>query len=88
MGKFLMGLGRFGRRSPLRQRRREESHGAAKEAKKIDTLLFMARFILEGSTDPFLRVDLTQGDMIHAESGAMASMSSTLELKGKARGGM
>ena len=48
----------------------------------------MARFILEGSTDPFLRVDLNQGDMIHAESGAMASMSSTLELKGKARGGM
>ena len=48
----------------------------------------MARFILEGSTDPFLRVDLTQGDMIHAESGAMASMTSTLELKGKARGGM
>ena len=88
MGKLLMGLGRFGRRSLLRQRWREESHGAAKEAKKIDTLLFMARFILEGSTDPFLRVDLTQGDMIHAESGAMASMSSTLELKGKARGGM
>ena len=57
-------------------------------AEKVDSLLFMARFILEGSTDPFLRVDLTQGDMIHAESGAMASMSSTLELKGKARGGM
>ncbi|RPG08781.1 MAG: TIGR00266 family protein [Phycisphaera sp. TMED24] len=59
-----------------------------KNPKKTGRLPFMARFILEGSTDPFLRVDLTQGDMIHAESGAMASMSSTLELKGKARGGM
>ena len=28
---------------------------------KIDELSSMARFILEGSTDPFLRVDLTQG---------------------------
>ena len=43
----------------------------------------MARFILEGSTDPFLRVDLTQGDMIHAESGAKASMTSTLNSKAK-----
>lgn len=47
----------------------------------------MADFSIEGSTDPFLAVQLAQGESVFAEGGAMAAMEDTIDLTGKARGG-
>lgn len=48
----------------------------------------MAKFSIDGTTDPFVRVQLDQGDKIAAERDAMAAMSDTISLGGKARGGV
>ena len=48
----------------------------------------MARFEILGSTDPFMKVHLAQGETIFAEGGAMAAMDDVIDLTGKARGGM
>lgn len=48
----------------------------------------MATFTVDGTTDPFMRVELEQGEAIFAERDAMASMSATLKLTGKAKGGV
>lgn len=47
----------------------------------------MADFQVVGNVDPFLLVNLQKGEAIYAESNAMVTMDTTLELKGKARGG-
>ena len=47
----------------------------------------MADFSILGSTDPFLAVQLDQGEQVVAEGGAMAAMDDTIDLTGKARGG-
>ena len=47
----------------------------------------MPDFSIEGSTDPFLAVQLDQGETVFAEGGAMAAMEDTIDLTGKARGG-
>ncbi|MCH2144077.1 MAG: TIGR00266 family protein [Phycisphaerales bacterium] len=47
----------------------------------------MADFSIEGSTDPFLAVQLDKGETVVAEGGAMAAMEDTIDLTGKARGG-
>ncbi len=47
----------------------------------------MADFSIEGTTDPFLSVQLAQGESVFAEGGAMAAMEDTIDLTGKARGG-
>jgi uncharacterized protein (TIGR00266 family) len=48
----------------------------------------MPVFSIDGSTDPFMRVELAQGEAIFAERDAMASMSASLKLTGKAKGGV
>ena len=48
----------------------------------------MSEFEVLGSTDPFLKVHLAQGESIFAESGAMAAMDEVIDLSGKAKGGM
>ncbi len=48
----------------------------------------MAIFAIDGTTDPFVRVELAQGEMLVAERDAMAAMSDTIDLGGKARGGV
>ena len=48
----------------------------------------MAKFSIDGTTDPFVRVKLEQGEKISAERDAMAAMSDTITLGGKARGGI
>ena len=49
--------------------KRGESNPTIPPKKSKKSIPFSGTIHLEGSTDPFLRVDLTQGDMIHAESG-------------------
>lgn len=48
----------------------------------------MPRFEVLGSTDPFMKVHMNQGEAIFAEGGAMAAMDDVIDLTGKARGGM
>ena len=48
----------------------------------------MAEFEVLGSTDPFIKAHLAQGESIFAEGGAMAAMDDVIDLTGKARGGM
>ncbi len=48
----------------------------------------MADFQVVGNVDPFLLVSLKKGERIYAESDAMVTMDATLELKGRARGGL
>lgn len=48
----------------------------------------MAKFSIDGTTDPFVRVKLDQGEKISAERDAMAAMTDTISLGGKARGGV
>ena len=47
----------------------------------------MADFSIEGTTDPFLSVQLAQGESVFAEGGAMAAMEDTIDLTGQAKGG-
>ena len=47
----------------------------------------MAEFQVLGNVSPFLLVSLQQGEKIYAESDAMVSMETTLDLKGQMRGG-
>ena len=47
----------------------------------------MPDFSIEGSTDPFLAVQLDKGETVIAEGGAMAAMEDTIDLTGKAKGG-
>ena len=48
----------------------------------------MPTFTVTGDVDPFLHVSLRQGETIYCESDAMVMMESTLDLKGKMRGGL
>lgn len=48
----------------------------------------MANFTIQGTTDPFLSVELAQGESVFAEGGAMAAMDDTIVLTGKAQGGV
>ena len=48
----------------------------------------MPAFTVTGDVDPFLHVSLKRGEMIYCESDAMVMMESTLDLKGKMRGGL
>ena len=48
----------------------------------------MAEFSVQGSTDPFLSVQLAQGETVIAEGGAMAAMEGSIVLTGKAKGGV
>lgn len=45
-------------------------------------------FSIAGDRDPFLLVRLNQGEAVYAESGAMVSMDSRLDLVGEVRGGV
>lgn len=44
--------------------------------------------VLYGSTNSLLKVDLAHGEAIKAESGAMVSMSNTIDVDGKLEGGL
>ncbi|XLZ73061.1 TIGR00266 family protein [Massilia sp. SR12] len=48
----------------------------------------MTTFTVTGDIDPFLQVSMQRGERIFCESNAMVMMDSTLELKGKMRGGL
>jgi uncharacterized protein (TIGR00266 family) len=48
----------------------------------------MPVFTVTGDVDPFLHVSMKHGETIYCESGAMVMMESTLDLKGKMRGGL
>lgn len=48
----------------------------------------MSEFKVIGEIDPFLHVSLKRGEKIYAESDAMVTMDTTLELKGKMQGGL
>lgn len=48
----------------------------------------MPTFNATGEIDPFLHVNLTKGEKIYCESGAMVMMEDTLDLKGKMTGGL
>ena len=48
----------------------------------------MAKFDLVGSPEPFLLVDLVQGEKIYCESDAMVMIEQNLELGGNLRGGL
>jgi uncharacterized protein (TIGR00266 family) len=48
----------------------------------------MTVFTVTDSVDPFLQVSMRKGEMIYCESDAMVTMSTTLELKGKMKGGL
>lgn len=48
----------------------------------------MPEFQVVGNVDPFLLVSLEKGEKIYAESNAMVTMDSSLELKGKMQGGL
>jgi uncharacterized protein (TIGR00266 family) len=48
----------------------------------------MPTFTVTGDVDPFLHVSMKHGDTIYCESDAMVMMESTLDLKGKMRGGL
>jgi uncharacterized protein (TIGR00266 family) len=47
----------------------------------------MPTYSIQGSTDPFVHVELAEGEKIMAERDSMAMMSDTIDLSGKARGG-
>jgi uncharacterized protein (TIGR00266 family) len=53
-----------------------------KEARKMPV------FTVTGDVDPFLHVSLKRGETIYCESDAMVMMESTLDLKGKMKGGL
>ena len=48
----------------------------------------MPKFTVTGDVDPFLHVSMGRGETIYCESDAMVMMESTLDLKGKMRGGL
>jgi uncharacterized protein (TIGR00266 family) len=48
----------------------------------------MPVFTVTGDVDPFLHVSLKRGETIYCESDAMVMMESTLDLKGKMKGGL
>ena len=48
----------------------------------------MPVFTVTGDVDPFLHVSMKRGETIYCESDAMVMMESTLELRGKMRGGL
>ncbi|MGB9109441.1 MAG: TIGR00266 family protein [Telluria sp.] len=48
----------------------------------------MPTFTVTGDVDPFLHVAMRHGETIYCESDAMVMMESTLDLKGKMRGGL
>ncbi|MGZ5203122.1 MAG: TIGR00266 family protein [Telluria sp.] len=48
----------------------------------------MPKFTVTGDVDPFLHVSMRHGETIYCESDAMVMMESTLDLKGKMRGGL
>jgi uncharacterized protein (TIGR00266 family) len=48
----------------------------------------MPVFTVTGDVDPFLHVSMKRGETIYCESDAMVMMESTLDLKGKMRGGL
>lgn len=48
----------------------------------------MPTFTVTGDVDPFLHVSLRRGETIYCESDAMVMMESTLDLKGKMKGGL
>jgi len=48
----------------------------------------MPVFTVTGDVDPFLHVSMRQGETIYCESDAMVMMESTLDLKGKMKGGL
>ena len=48
----------------------------------------MPVFTVTGDIDPFLHVSMKRGETIYCESDAMVMMESTLDLKGKMRGGL
>ncbi|ALK95831.1 hypothetical protein AB595_23695 [Massilia sp. WF1] len=48
----------------------------------------MPKFTVTGDVDPFLHVAMRQGETIYCESDAMVMMESTLDLKGKMKGGL
>jgi len=48
----------------------------------------MPKFTVTGDVDPFLHVGMRHGETIYCESDAMVMMESTLDLKGKMRGGL
>jgi uncharacterized protein (TIGR00266 family) len=48
----------------------------------------MPVFTVTGDVDPFLHVSMRHGETIYCESDAMVMMESTLDLKGKMRGGL
>lgn len=47
----------------------------------------MPIFTITGQISPFLHVQMNQGEKIYAESDAMVSMDSTLDLQGQMKGG-
>ena len=48
----------------------------------------MPTFTVTGDVDPFLHVSMRRGETIYCESDAMVMMESTLDLKGKMKGGL
>ena len=48
----------------------------------------MPVFTVTGDVDPFLHVSMRKGETIYCESDAMVMMESTLDLKGKMKGGL
>jgi uncharacterized protein (TIGR00266 family) len=50
--------------------------------------LAMPTFTVTGDVDPFLHVSMRKGETIYCESDAMVMMESTLDLKGKMKGGL
>ena len=48
----------------------------------------MPVFTVTGDVDPFLHVSMRRGENIYCESDAMVMMESTLDLKGKMKGGL
>jgi len=48
----------------------------------------MPTFTVTGDVDPFLHVSMRKGETIYCESDAMVMMESTLDLKGKMKGGL
>jgi uncharacterized protein (TIGR00266 family) len=48
----------------------------------------MPVFTVTGDVDPFLHVAMKRGETIYCESDAMVMMESTLDLKGKMKGGL
>jgi uncharacterized protein (TIGR00266 family) len=48
----------------------------------------MPVFTVTGDVDPFLHVSIKRGETIYCESDAMVMMESTLDLKGKMKGGL